>query len=209
MKSTTFIVCVALSAGARMWAQNDEPSIQVVGHTVVEAGQYRVSFGDSYIVSLSLDRDYLVLAAGIKGKAGVLGYVLAPPDDNSALSVSFGDPMQEHSDAEISRAPGFTRIEHRSVMVGSKSVTFRVWSDALHTYSDGVAEIAVSASSPTKTVRLALDLMANSTDRISALEQSLASLRVGVRPNQLPDPTSPSVTRPAGAGHAPSVTADH
>jgi hypothetical protein len=28
-------------------------------------------------------------------------------------------------------------------------------------------------------------------------------------PNQLPDPTSPYVTRPAGAGHAPSVAADH
>ena len=28
-------------------------------------------------------------------------------------------------------------------------------------------------------------------------------------PNQLPDPTSSSVTRPAGAGHAPSVAADH
>ncbi len=30
-----------------------------------------------------------------------------------------------------------------------------------------------------------------------------------VRPNQLPDPTSPSVTPPGGAGRAPSVTADH
>jgi FtsH-binding integral membrane protein len=29
------------------------------------------------------------------------------------------------------------------------------------------------------------------------------------RPNQLPDPTSPSVTPPAGAGDAPSVAADH
>jgi hypothetical protein len=28
-------------------------------------------------------------------------------------------------------------------------------------------------------------------------------------PNQLPDPTSPSVTPPAGAGVAPSVAADH
>jgi hypothetical protein len=28
-------------------------------------------------------------------------------------------------------------------------------------------------------------------------------------PNQLPDPTSPSVTAPAGAGASPSVTADH
>ena len=28
-------------------------------------------------------------------------------------------------------------------------------------------------------------------------------------PNQLPDPTSPSVTCPAGAGRAPSVAADH
>jgi hypothetical protein len=28
-------------------------------------------------------------------------------------------------------------------------------------------------------------------------------------PNQLPDPTSPSVTPPAGAGGAPSVVADH
>jgi len=28
-------------------------------------------------------------------------------------------------------------------------------------------------------------------------------------PNQLPDPTSPSVTPPAGAGAAPSVAADH
>jgi hypothetical protein len=29
------------------------------------------------------------------------------------------------------------------------------------------------------------------------------------RPNQLPDPTSPPVTPPAGAGGAPSVAADH
>jgi hypothetical protein len=29
------------------------------------------------------------------------------------------------------------------------------------------------------------------------------------KPNQLPDPTSPSVTPPAGAGRAPSVAADH
>ena len=28
-------------------------------------------------------------------------------------------------------------------------------------------------------------------------------------PNQLPDPTSPSVTPPAGAGRAPFVAADH
>jgi hypothetical protein len=28
-------------------------------------------------------------------------------------------------------------------------------------------------------------------------------------PNQLPDPTSPSVTPPAGAGNVPSVAADH
>jgi hypothetical protein len=28
-------------------------------------------------------------------------------------------------------------------------------------------------------------------------------------PNQLPDPTSPSVTPPAGAGDAPFVAADH
>ncbi len=34
-------------------------------------------------------------------------------------------------------------------------------------------------------------------------------LRALSKPNQLPDPTSPSVTRPAGAGHAPSVAADH
>jgi hypothetical protein len=30
-----------------------------------------------------------------------------------------------------------------------------------------------------------------------------------VKANQLPDPTSPSVTPPAGAGGAPSVAADH
>jgi hypothetical protein len=30
-----------------------------------------------------------------------------------------------------------------------------------------------------------------------------------IRPNQLTDPTSPSVTPPAGAGGAPSVAADH
>jgi hypothetical protein len=29
------------------------------------------------------------------------------------------------------------------------------------------------------------------------------------KPNQLPDPTTPSVTPPAGAGGAPSVGADH
>ena len=33
--------------------------------------------------------------------------------------------------------------------------------------------------------------------------------RYSEMPNQLPDPTSPSVTPPAGAGGAPSVAADH
>jgi hypothetical protein len=42
----------------------------------------------------------------------------------------------------------------------------------------------------------------------------LGTLRVSAvhqedEPNQLPDPTSPSVTPPAGAGGAPSVAADH
>jgi hypothetical protein len=32
---------------------------------------------------------------------------------------------------------------------------------------------------------------------------------IRIKPNQLPDPTSPSVTPPAGAGGAPSVAADH
>ena len=38
-----------------------------------------------------------------------------------------------------------------------------------------------------------------------------ASSRIGAKfvPNQLPDPTSSSVTPPAGAGGAPSVAADH
>jgi hypothetical protein len=35
-----------------------------------------------------------------------------------------------------------------------------------------------------------------------------AAVKEGL-PNQLPDPTSPSVTPPAGAGGAPSVAADH
>jgi ribosomal protein S18 acetylase RimI-like enzyme len=34
-------------------------------------------------------------------------------------------------------------------------------------------------------------------------------LLIGKQPNQLPDPTSPSVTPPARAGGAPSVAADH
>jgi FtsH-binding integral membrane protein len=34
-------------------------------------------------------------------------------------------------------------------------------------------------------------------------------LRLKKKPNQLPDPTSPSVTPPAGAGGAPSGAADH
>ena|ERR1700677_156452 len=43
-------------------------------------------------------------------------------------------------------------------------------------------------------------------------ETSVAVSRIEIiprMPNQLPDPTSPSVTPPAGAGGAPSVTADH
>jgi len=45
-------------------------------------------------------------------------------------------------------------------------------------------------------------------------KEGLAELEVVYRklcsaPNQLPDPTSPSVTPPAGAGGAPSVAADH
>ena len=38
---------------------------------------------------------------------------------------------------------------------------------------------------------------------------SLSLFGLKTVPNQLPDPTSPSVTPPAGAGCAPSVAADH
>ena len=41
------------------------------------------------------------------------------------------------------------------------------------------------------------------SDLVSQLHQ------MKIEPNQLPDPTSPSVTPPAGAGGAPSVAADH
>jgi hypothetical protein len=44
----------------------------------------------------------------------------------------------------------------------------------------------------------------------SGKETVLTSEKVAVDdPNQLPDPTSPSVTLPAGAGDVPSVAADH
>jgi len=42
---------------------------------------------------------------------------------------------------------------------------------------------------------------------VFALPSAFGSRRYGS--NQLPDPTSPSVTPPAGAGGAPSVAADH
>jgi len=45
---------------------------------------------------------------------------------------------------------------------------------------------------------------------LRAKQQREALKREGeMMPNQLPDPTSPSVTPPAGAGGAPSVAADH
>ena len=45
---------------------------------------------------------------------------------------------------------------------------------------------------------------------LEATSQSgILSLKLKRTPNQLPDPTSPSVTPPAGAGGAPSVGADH
>ena len=43
--------------------------------------------------------------------------------------------------------------------------------------------------------------------RFTTRLKQLALLEIA--PNQLPDPTSPSVTPPAGAGGAPSVAADH
>ena len=44
---------------------------------------------------------------------------------------------------------------------------------------------------------------------IQQLDAVIVKFPERMQPNQLPDPTSPSVTRPAGAGHAPSVAADH
>jgi hypothetical protein len=59
-----------------------------------------------------------------------------------------------------------------------------------------------------------------SLDAYDRIESTLMPLRTAFEdqhtlvfqvkmPNQLPDPTSPSVTPPAGAGGAPSVAADH
>ena len=44
---------------------------------------------------------------------------------------------------------------------------------------------------------------------ISVYARNMEVIAVERMPNQLPDPTSPSVTPPAGAGGAPSVAADH
>jgi hypothetical protein len=52
--------------------------------------------------------------------------------------------------------------------------------------------------------RFLLAVIKSEVERINKLP--LESKQV---PNQLPDPTSPSVTRPAVAGRAPLVTADH
>jgi hypothetical protein len=60
---------------------------------------------------------------------------------------------------------------------------------------DGVRAYYRSARPPGTIVRLPIELPLSDSPRPAA--------------NQLPDPTSPSVTPPAGAGGAPSVAADH
>jgi hypothetical protein len=62
---------------------------------------------------------------------------------------------------------------------------------------------------PNKDFAVAILSKAQSLPRPVGSIKTLEDLKRRVSPNHVPDPTSPSVTPPAGAGGAPSVAADH
>jgi hypothetical protein len=75
-------------------------------------------------------------------------------------------------------------------------------------YSIGFGTLVIKNLNPWQGVAFALLSLPTAHFLLSALHSSKARAEFKV-PNQLPDPTSPSVTPPAGAGDAPSVAAGH
>ena len=81
-----------------------------------------------------------------------------------------------------------------------------------------VVELSISSRSSGNSVTLPQSLLLGillegngvAVRALTSMSLNLARLRAEIEaPNHVPDPTSPSVTPPAGAGGAPSVAADH
>ena len=98
----------------------------------------------------------------------------------------------------------------RAVEVGVK----RIW---LVTSNDNVGAVAFYSRCGFRLVHVWLEAITSARSLkplIPLMDKNGVPIRDELEfekrmPNQLPDPTSPSVTPPAGAGGAPSVVADH
>ncbi len=162
---------------------------EVVGTAAkTDAGGYFASFGDVCTVRINVDRPYKILARRQRGWPFVLDYKLKDPDGESTLSISL-DTSFRSSDEEVSKSPGFSRIERKRIRVGSEEVAFREWSDSSAHNSDASTRLQVVDSH--SQVPVVIRITAHAKDRKKALEDALQSMRLEARSEPFPPNQSP------------------
>jgi hypothetical protein len=159
-------------------AKGDDNSIDNLGRTyLAEDGKLHAAITGSETLVLELDRDYALLGLKIKGVQGYAGYVLSPPDGNSAANIMFGTPKFPASSEELMKSPGFTKFSTRVIETNGKKVSWRQWSDSAHLYSDTDMYIPVANGLPEQKELVHIGIVANFTERRKALEDHLVQLK--------------------------------
>jgi hypothetical protein len=128
-------------------------------------------------VHLILDRDYWALAIK-KTKGQPVSYILNPKDEQSALNISVGEDGHDRSDADLAKAPGFSKIKRESGTIATEPVIWRRWSDQNHLYSDCSVLLPAKQDNETRKYRVRLKVTANTQERRKTLEDHLKSLQL-------------------------------
>lgn len=117
----------------------------------------------------------------------MIAYALNPTDEQSALNITVGSDIHERSDAMLSQDPGFPAITRGKGVVATQKIEWRRWSDQNHLYSDCTVEVPSNDGQSSHRINVAIT--ANSPARRTALEDCMASLRLGPKKNKTPEGT--------------------
>jgi hypothetical protein len=182
----------------------------LIGVPLTYAAAFDVVLMDNPAVKVTFDRKYDVMKISDKDGSSPtdpLLYMMLPEDHQSAVTLGIGDGLNLKTEESIAQMYEGAKVTKVDCSVGGVKGQWWHYRDSIHLYSTCVIK-AMRLKKPALTV--VIDLVANTPARLASLEQSFSKLTlVENPPNQLPEPASPSVTPPAGAGAAPSGAAAH